>query len=70
MNKSAKPDSLHSISGIQRITNMDNDVKPAVIPEPSFKVELTARALVGGCHVKKYYEAAVKDDLSQCKTGR
>jgi hypothetical protein len=39
---------------------MDNDVKPAVIPEPSFKVELTARALVGGCNVKNTMKQQLK----------
>jgi hypothetical protein len=60
MDKSYRPDSLPSTSGTQRITNMDNDVKPAVIPEPSFKVELTARALVGGCHVKNTMKQQLK----------
>jgi hypothetical protein len=60
MDKSSRPDSVPSTSGTQKITNMDNDVKPAVIPEPSFKVELTARALVGGFHVKNTMKQQLK----------
>jgi hypothetical protein len=49
--KSAPPEPVPSTSGIQRIVNVNNDVRLAVIPEPTFRVELTARALVNGCNV-------------------
>jgi hypothetical protein len=38
--KSALPEPVPSTSAIQRIVNMNNDVWPAVIPEPTFRVEL------------------------------
>jgi hypothetical protein len=60
MDKSTRPDSAPSTSGVQKIINMDNDVRPAVIPEPSFKVELTARALVSNCNVKNTMKQQLK----------
>jgi hypothetical protein len=58
--KSAPPEPVPSTSGIQRIVNVNNDVRPAVIQEPTFRVELTARALVNGCNVKNTMKQQLK----------
>jgi hypothetical protein len=59
--KTTPPEPMPSTSGIQRIVNVENDVRPAVIPEPTFRVELTARALVNGCTVKNTMKKQLED---------
>jgi hypothetical protein len=58
--KTAPLEPVPSTSGIQRIVNVENTVRPAVIPEPTFRVELTARALVNGCNVKNSMKKQLK----------